>query len=1396
MWSVQISIPKKKSAVDPFRIGALAVLYVWMASLFGLAQTASPSADWLRHGRMLPGETPAALRYRAYLRKLEMRKQRELRGTAITPSDSTDFLWAPLGPSPLASDATGSGQQDYNWVSGRATAVAVDPSDITANTIYVGGAYGGVWKSANAGSLSADPASVQWTPVADDQATLAVGSIAIQPGNTDPARSLVLVGTGEADSSFDSYYGLGILRSTDAGSTWTLITSDLTGTRSFAGLAFSKIAFSTSTASIAVAAAAGASEGILEGLENPLSVNRGLYVSADSGASWSYANVQDGGTQIDPASATSVIYHSVAGDFFAALRYHGFYSSSDGINWTRLSNQPGAGLSSSNCPPQVTTPNLCPIYRGELAALRDPNDPSRSELYAWYVDAYDNDQGIWESTNGGTTWTELDDTGITECGDQTGCGTQQGSYNLTLAAVPNGQATDLYAGAVNLYKCTITSVFPTCSPNGSPPPPADMTFQNLTHAYGCAPDFGSLAHVHPSQHAIAFPYPLVNGKELMFFANDGGIYRSLDGYTGLTTGDCSGSNQFDSLNQTLGSMTQFVSFAQSTSDPDILLGGAEGNGSPATNLALISSSWLNVNSGDGGNTQIDPSNDNQWFVSAPPDAISGVNVYACASGINCHSQDFSNDQVVNSAVLGGDTGPYYPPFILDPRNSSQLIVGTCRVWRGAASGGSFTLLSQDFETGGDGICTGAEVNLVRSLAAGGPPDASGLSTVIYAGTDGYGPLVPSSPAGGHVWVSTNAASGTQSWIDRTGIINPDNFPVSSIAVDPSDGTGLTAYLAIMGFHVSHIWKTTNGGVSWIDFTANLPDAPVNAVLIDPGATSTTGTVYAGTDVGVFSSSTGSASWMETGPAPGPSAQGFLPNVAVTSLGMFNTPTTKILRASTYGRGIWQFPLITIPDFVLHVSNTPLTIFGGESGVFSGTAFALNGYDSLVSLSCASGTGAMPPTCVLAPSTLTPSSSGTSFTVTASGLDGDYSFNLHGADSQKLIHDVSLTLHVVDFALTPPSPASLTVAPSSSASASFQVTAAGAFAAAVSLSCTGLPAGATCNFQPSSTINPTSKNPIKVTLSIAAALDATPGNFPITIAGATPGGPTEKQDLALVISGSGPGYALAISNSSQTASVTGLATFQGTLTAVGSYNYSVRLSCGSGAPPSCTPVPASLTPTSSGATFTVTAKSSEVKTYNFNITGAGSDPESITHSSAVTFAATFDFSLTATSGLQSIAAGQTATYDLDAKPEGSNFPSAVDLSCSGLPQEATCAFSPSQVTTNSGDTPITLNIATKAPLLAHVTPARRSILGLFALCLPLSGLLLVMNASQQRPRRRRFLCLVAIAFLLVAELACGLSSGGNGNSNGTSGTPPGTYQVTITAVSGSLTRTTPVTLTVN
>ena len=283
---------------------------------------------WQLSGRVTPGT--ADLRRCALQQKIQARCLR----SQFAPSGSAGGSWTPLGPFSLSSDASGIGIQDYGWVSGRATAVAIDPNDPTGNTVFVGGAYGGIWKSSNAWALSSNPVSVNWSPLTDDQPTLAIGAVAVQPQSSpsDSTKSVVLVGTGETNSSADSYYGLGIMRSSDGGAHWILISQDAGGTHPFAGLGFSQIVFSKTNPNLVVAAAASASQGIIEGLENPANANRGLYYSTDAGLTWHVSTISDAGVTVGSASVTSVAFNMAAGKFYAAVRFYGFYSSSDGAS--------------------------------------------------------------------------------------------------------------------------------------------------------------------------------------------------------------------------------------------------------------------------------------------------------------------------------------------------------------------------------------------------------------------------------------------------------------------------------------------------------------------------------------------------------------------------------------------------------------------------------------------------------------------------------------------------------------------------------------------------------------------------------------------------------------------------------------------------------------------------------------------------------------------------------------------------------------------------------------------------------------------------------------------------------------------------------------------------------
>jgi hypothetical protein len=1059
-------------------------------------------AQWNMRGREVPkGESAAALRLRAHQQKLAMRARRAAIAAAQPAGAATaaPTPWVSLGPSPLASDATGNGSQDYNWVSGRATSVLIDPADATGNTVLLGGAYGGLWKSTNAGSKSATPGLVTWQALIDDQSTLAVGAIALQPGNSN----VILVGTGEANSSGDSYYGMGILRSTDGGATWTQITSAASG-QSFLGIGFSHIAFSTTNTNLAVASTA-SDIGFDFGLEqDAVSTARGLYYSADAGATWHRVTLP---TNTVPASVKGVVFdpsQGANGTFYAAIRRHGIYSSTDGQNFTRLATQPTAGLTSANCPANSNS-SSCPIYRAEFAVT-----PGRNELYVWIVDVQSGtevDDGIWRTTNGGTSWTQISETGITHCGDSafgadSGCGVQQGAYNLELAAVPNSTGTDVYAGTINIYKCTLTSNTQTACSQGS--------WLNLTHVYGCS-ILGEPAHVHPDQHGLAFM--VASGKAPGYFAHDGGISRTLDGYTGLTTGSCTGTNQFDSLSQTLGSMTEFVSFSVHPTSADIMLGGTQDNGSPKSDTATSSTQWQNALSGDGGYNAINPNPGpasvgdgvagDEWFVSNPHSLI-GV----CENGTACNDTNTFIEALPGFPNNGNiDRGAFYTPYILDPQNTNEMLIGTCRIWRGDTASSVFTELSVNFDTLNTTLCGGGEVNQVAGLAAGGPMDTNGFSNVVYATTWGYGPLAALG-TGGEVWVTTNASAATPAMSNVTGNINPKNYAIAAVAIDTSVANGQTAFVGIMGFHTSHVWKTTNAGTSWTDWTGALPDAPVSSLLVDAAA----GLIYAGTDVGLFSSPTTGIGgvWTEVGPAAS-FGSGFLPSAPVTAIRLFDNGVTKKLRVSTYGRGIWEFNLPLTPNFTLSANPAAVSVVPGTNGTSTITVNPADGFTGSVTLA-ASGL----PTGVTAAFSPNPTTSTSTLTLTASAsaTPGPATVTITGT-SGALTATTTLALTVnQDFSV----PTTLTNPPNANpgqqTSTSMPldtVPAGGTFSSNVTYACTsGLPSGATCSFSPAQ-INATGAG------QTVAVTVQTAGPFTGKASGTRPRVRSQKQPLWLPLS---------------------------------------------------------------------------------------------------------------------------------------------------------------------------------------------------------------------------------------------------------------------------------------
>ena len=101
----------------------------------------------------------------------------------------------------------------------------------------------------------------------------------------------------------------------------------------------------------------------------------GLYYSTDAGVTWQMATIKDGSQVVQqPLSganggsnaATAVVWNPVRQLFYAAVRFHGYYQSADGVTWTRMAAQPGTGLTTGACPPEPygTGSTNCPIFRG------------------------------------------------------------------------------------------------------------------------------------------------------------------------------------------------------------------------------------------------------------------------------------------------------------------------------------------------------------------------------------------------------------------------------------------------------------------------------------------------------------------------------------------------------------------------------------------------------------------------------------------------------------------------------------------------------------------------------------------------------------------------------------------------------------------------------------------------------------------------------------------------------------------------------------------------------------------------------------------------------------------------------------------------------------------------
>lgn len=302
--------------------------------------------DWMAQQRCYPYNK---IKLKSYLLGMSQAQEIHKRTKGIK------FSWQPGGP---------------NNIGGRITDIAVHPNDLS--TIYIGAASGGIFKTTDGG--------ISWINIFTDATAISIGDLAIDP--TD--QNIIYAGTGEANASSYSFFGNGIYKSTDAGTSWVHVGLD---SSAYIG----RIIVDSANPNRVFVAACGT-------LFSP-NQQRGIYRSDDGGQSWTrklFVNDSTSAIDIVQDPCNPNILFAAMWERVRGLNYRrsfgdgsGIYYSSDyGDNWVELTS----GLPSG---PGV----------GRIGLTICRSNPQ--VLYAFY----DNQSGIevYKTINGGNNWTRVND---------------------------------------------------------------------------------------------------------------------------------------------------------------------------------------------------------------------------------------------------------------------------------------------------------------------------------------------------------------------------------------------------------------------------------------------------------------------------------------------------------------------------------------------------------------------------------------------------------------------------------------------------------------------------------------------------------------------------------------------------------------------------------------------------------------------------------------------------------------------------------------------------------------------------------------------------------------------------------------------------------------------------
>ncbi len=714
--------------------------------------------DWFMFPRTYPfKEIPDGARRRAFE---YTRSRADLHGP-----EAVGTMWTSIGPLPTTSAFPNNG----GFTSGRINAIAVSPAN--NQIVLVGSATGGIWRSINGGT--------NFMPVSDNQVDLAVGSIAFAPSNPN----IVYAGMGDNDQG---YFGTGVLKSTDAGATWTRINNTTFPDR---GQCTKVVVDPTDPNRVYVAQ--------FNSL-NPATGGTfvsGIYVSTDGGVAWTRTlSGSPSDLAIHPTNP-QILYAGVRFSF-AQTPSQGLYKSTDsGMTWNKVFDSPYNDAFGSTREFRVSVtpaaPNRVYVYFGTTAAA-----PAEARL------EMSNDSGL--------TWTNR---GVIQ-NDAGGIDSGQFGYNTYMEASPTEPNT-VYVGSRDTFRSTDAGVTFTNVANAWAPPYPGDNYQPRSQAF------------HSDQQSFAFQ---PGSGSVVYCGNDGGLWKSTD--SGTT---------FTSLNTTL-SLTQFTSLATDPTDASRTYGGTQDNGTQRRLTGTTGWKEEVPISGDGGRVVINPLNPAMIYASYVSGSITRmVGNGATFSGAIANAAVLGGDPpriafyppIVGNGV---DARLYVGTFRLFVCNNcddtNMFLPGSPPNW--TAPGGTF-----DQTNGGADVLSSLAVarsnpHVIYSGSRAGRAMVStngGVSwTDITTGlptrsissitVDPTNPnrvfLTVSGYGTGHVFASIN---GGTAWTDISA--NLPNIPASAFVLDP-----VTASVAYAGTDIGVFRLGVDG--QWTAFNNGIPPVPIMA----------------------------------------------------------------------------------------------------------------------------------------------------------------------------------------------------------------------------------------------------------------------------------------------------------------------------------------------------------------------------------------------------------------------------------------------------------------------------------------------------------------------------------------------------------------------------------------